>query len=521
MLFTHKSGGGANAASAPFQEPFQIRKSPLFRKYFLWLSALILLITTLIGAVLIGIAGTRYKKQELQNLYGNAKNVAGLAGDLLSVAGGGDYLADYENALYIVCYTIMSFSENSECDIFMVNTEGDVMLCKELLDLGSEYVQDQTCTIHSEIKISQEQLEKIRTGEQTAYMGTLSDTDKNTLAIAAAPVYIDGSAHTLSSYVFVTKDTSGLFQDTLSIIRRQFCIYAVLSLALSFAIIYIIIRRFAMPLQDILYATRMYAKGDFSYRITERRGNDEMHELTKAFNSMANDLSAIENSRRNFVANVSHELKTPITTIGGFIDGILDGTIPPSEHKKYLGIVSDEVRRLSRLISSMLNMSKIEAGELTPSYTRFSLSEMIVRTFLSFEQIISQKNITVTGLDELENLTVPADPDMINQVIYNIIDNAVKFTPQDGTISVSCKKEFEKAVMRVRNYGIGIANDDLKLVFDRFYKVDKSRSLNTKSVGLGLYICKNIIELHNGRIYATSEDGKYTEFTIELPLRQD
>lgn len=516
-----KQKGAASSASGFFQKGLPLRKSRLFRKYFLSLSALILLVTTGIGIIMLGLVTNRYKQQELQNLYGSAKNVAGLAGDLLSVSGGGDYVADYENALVIVCYAIKNFSENSGCDIFMTNTEGDVVICKELLDLGNDYVQDQVCTLHSKIKISPEQLEKIASGEQTTYMGKIDDSIQTPLSVAASPIYISGKSPNLSGYIFVTKDNSQNLTDAMGSIRLQFLLFALFSVVVSFLIIDALIRHFIQPLQDILYATRQYAKGDFSYRITERPGNDEIHELTRAFNSMANDLSAIENSRRNFVANVSHELKTPMTTIGGFIDGILDGTIPSAEHKKYLGIVSDEVRRLSRLISSMLNMSKIEAGELTPSFTNFSFSEMIVRTLLSFEQLISQKNINITGLDSLENVTVSADPDMINQVIYNIIDNAVKFTPQDGTISVSCKAEFGKAVVRVRNYGIGLANEDLKLVFDRFYKVDKSRSLNTKSVGLGLYISKNIVELHKGRIYATSKDNEYTEFTIELPLRQN
>ena len=516
-----KKKGAASSASALFGKGTPLRKSRLFRKYFISLSALILLVTTGIGIIMLTLVTHHYKQQELQNLYGSAKNVAGLAGDLLSVSGGGDYVADYENALVIVCYAIKNFSENSDCDIFMTNTEGDVVICKELLDLGSEYVQNQVCSLHSKIKISKEQLEKIESGKQTTYMGEIDDSSQVPLSIAAAPIYISGKTPSLSGFIFVTKDNHQNLTDAMGRIQLQFVVFGLLSVLIAFLFIDAILRRFIQPFQDILYATRQYAKGNFSYRIPDRPGSDETHELTRAFNSMANDLSAIENSRRNFVANVSHELKTPMTTIGGFIDGILDGTIPPSEHKKYLGIVSDEVRRLSRLISSMLNMSKIEAGELTPSFTKFSFSEMIVRTFLSFEQLISQKNITINGLDDLENITVTADPDMINQVIYNIIDNAVKFTPQDGTISVSCKAEFEKAVVRVRNYGIGLANEDLKLVFDRFYKVDKSRSLNTKSVGLGLYISKNIVELHKGKIYATSKDNEYTEFTIELPLRQN
>ena len=264
-------------------------------------------------------------------------------------------------------------------------------------------------------------------------------------------------------------------------------------------------------------AAKQFAIGDFSYRVRVH-GSDELAELGKAFNDMADSLDALESSRRSFVSNVSHELRTPMTSIGGFIDGILDGTIPAQKHEYYLNIVSGEIRRLSRLVVAMLNMSKIEAGELDLKPQRFDISEMIFRTMLGFEQLIDNKHIEVRGLDTLENNLVTADKDMINQVVYNLIDNAVKFTPEGGYIEVSSKSDIEKVIIKIRNSGKGIPSEELDKIFERFYKIDKSRSYDVKGAGMGLYIVKTIIELHGGQIVARSEPGEYAEFIFQLPL---
>jgi len=207
-----------------------------------------------------------------------------------------------------------------------------------------------------------------------------------------------------------------------------------------------------------------------------------------------------------------------MTTIGGFIDGILDGTIEEEKRNYYLGIVSDEVKRLSRLVTSMLNMSKIEAGELNLKPIRFDISEQIFKTMLAFEQLIQKKNINIIGLDQMRSVYLSADEDMINQVIYNLVDNAVKFTPDYGTIELSSCEESQLAVVRIKNSGAGISSEEIGKVFERFYKVDKSRSFDVRGAGLGLYIVKSIIELHGGTISVSSVENLYTEFVFKLPL---
>jgi len=263
-------------------------------------------------------------------------------------------------------------------------------------------------------------------------------------------------------------------------------------------------------------AAKQFAIGDFSYRV-KVRGCDELADLGIAFNDMADALDKTESSRASFVANVSHELKTPMTSIAGFIDGILDGTIPKEKQNYYLGLVSTEVRRLSRLVVAMLNMSKIESGEFQMKPNNYDISDQIIRILLTFEQKIEKKNIEIIGLEDLQPQYIVADPDMIYQVIYNLFDNAVKFTNEDGFIKVTLEDLGSQIRVSIKNSGAGIKAEELSRVFERFYKVDKSRSLDAKGAGLGLYIVKMMVEMHSGRIYAKSEDENTAEFVFTLP----
>jgi len=232
---------------------------------------------------------------------------------------------------------------------------------------------------------------------------------------------------------------------------------------------------------------------------------------------MGYELKINEDSRKSFVANVSHELKTPMTSIGGFIDGMMDGTIPAGQEKKYLGIVSNEVKRLSRMVVSMLNLSKIEAGEIELSPIIYDVTAQVFETLLSFEKTINEKHIDIEGFEEMGSVLMRADKDLVQQVIYNLLDNAVKFTPENGTISVFAENDGETTTVTVRNSGQGISEEEISRIFERFYKVDKSRSYDTKGVGLGLYIVKTIINMHDGEITASSKQGEYTEFSFEIP----
>jgi signal transduction histidine kinase len=303
----------------------------------------------------------------------------------------------------------------------------------------------------------------------------------------------------------------------LSGIFRLFLLSGAAALALAFIVVYFISYRLTRPLNDMARATRQYARGDFGYRVHTAEDN-ELRQLAEAFNSMAISLATLESSRRSFVANVSHELKTPMTTIGGFIDGMLDGTIHGEQHKKYLELVSEEVKRLSRLVTGMLNLSKIEDGELQLNLKPFDVSELLFTTVLRFERIIAKKGLELVGLEELAPGILPGDKDMLIQVFYNLSDNAVKFTPPGGRLEFAARTDKEVDGFTLRNPGVGISSEELARIFGRFYKTDKSRSFDVKGAGLGLYLARTIVKMHGGTISARSDGESYTEFRVELPM---
>lgn len=259
------------------------------------------------------------------------------------------------------------------------------------------------------------------------------------------------------------------------------------------------------------------AKGDFSKRIPVT-SDDEIGELAVSFNQMTNSLARLEGMRKSFVADVSHELKTPMTTIGGFIDGIIDGTIDEGKQKYYLSLVSDEVKRLSRMVESMLSLSRLESDEFFLKPEKFDFRDLLLSVVISQEQRIEKKELEIKGLDGVCSATVYADRDLIHRVVYNLVDNAIKFTDSGGVLSFSLEVDSQNMSFTVKNTGNGIPKSELPYLFERFYKVDKSRSANKKSTGLGLYIVKTIVKKHNGTITVRSLENEYTAFTVSLPL---
>ena len=237
---------------------------------------------------------------------------------------------------------------------------------------------------------------------------------------------------------------------------------------------------------------------------------------------MADSLSRLETMRNTFMANVSHDLRTPMTTISGFIDNILIGAIPPDKQPYYLEMIRDEVQRLARLVNTLLDISRIQAGERKFVFAPFDICEMARRIVLSFENKIEAKQLDVAfDCDEERMLTV-GDRDALYQVLYNLCDNAVKFSREGGAFRVSITNDKEsKAVIRVYNEGEGIVTEDLPFVFERFYKADKSRGLDKSGAGLGLFISKTIIDAHHQRIWVESESGRYCSFAFTLPLQEE
>ena len=249
--------------------------------------------------------------------------------------------------------------------------------------------------------------------------------------------------------------------------------------------------------------------------------DDEIGELSVLFNRMSDSLSKNEIARRNFVSNISHELKTPMTTIGGFIDGIIDGTIDESKHEYYMKIVSDEVKRLTRLVQSMLSISKLESDETAFNPSEFDFAELLLSVVVSMEQMVTEKELSIEGLENLSHTVIYADKDLLYQVVYNLVDNAIKYTDNKGTISFTTHRIENRFEFRVKNTGRGISSEDISHVFERFFKGDKSRSSNKNSLGLGLFITKKILDIHDGEITVNSTPCKFAEFVVTLPIKKN
>ena len=334
--------------------------------------------------------------------------------------------------------------------------------------------------------------------------------------VVGVPVLGKDGATALGAVLAVASTTS---MDTMwQAFLGLFLMTAMVVLMIAFAVCSVTTMRQIKPIREMAQATRLYAEGDFDIRMKDYGRSDEIGELAASFNRMAETLQQTERKRRDFIANISHELKTPMTTIAGYTDGILDGTIPPESEKQYLQIISDESRRLSRLVRRMLDVSQLQAMDPLKSGSRFDVCESMRRVLISMEKKITDRHLDVEADIPEEPILVRGDNDMITQVIYNLLENAAKFARTGTALYLGVTTAADgKAYVTVRNLGDTIPADELPKLFERFHKSDKSRSEDKDGVGLGLYIVKTILEQHKEQIQVTSEDG-VTTFRFSLSL---
>ena len=404
-----------------------------------------------------------------------------------------------EEALH---YIMNNLSTVEECDVFITDEDGVIRMC------GCHEWSDKKKCGHSGAQLDLEEIDSIINSNRN----TLS-----TLGFYNGPQYVTVVELESSGGYILATDSTDDAKNLMKRIAHIYIISAIVPLLLMFVAISIMTYRLTKPLRLMSDAARAMSRGDFSRRIPVTR-DDEIGQLAVSFNQMTNSLARLEETRKSFIANVSHELKTPMTTIGGFIDGMLDGTIPDDKQEYYLQIVHDEVKRLSRMVESMLSISRLESKEAEIKCENFDFKEQLLGVVISQEKRIEEKNIEVEGLDILPDITVNADKDLIYRVIYNLVDNAIKFTNESGKISFAIKCDSKNLVFRIENTGLGIPKNELPYVFERFYKVDKSRSINKDSTGLGLYIVKTIIKKHGGTISVSSVENKFTAFEFTLPI---
>ena len=408
---------------------------------------------------------------------------------------------------------ISSLVENDRQDIIntlklLSKATGDVSLV--LLDYNGNVIlatdEEGVPVIDSRI------IEQLRQNGEYSGSG-LSEGHSPEKTVKALAVSTDGGEDL--AYVLVYSD-SHLMERLFEVIVRVVMGSILWVLLAALIAVYFISERVIAPMREISSAAKRFALGKFDTRVPVR-GSDEVAELAVAFNNMAESLDNYDNMRNKFMSDVSHDLRSPMTSISGFIDGIIDGVIPPEKHEYYLHIVSDEIKRLSRLVSNLLDLSRIQAGERKFTMNSFDICEMARQILISFEQKINAKKLGVSFDMDEDRLGVIADRDAIYQVLYNLCDNAVKFSTEGGRLCISIKRiKGRKVQVDVFNEGAGISAEDINYVFERFYKSDKSRGLNKSGAGLGLFISKTIMDAHDQRIWVESESGKNCCFSFTL-----
>lgn len=369
-------------------------------------------------------------------------------------------------------------------------------------------------------KIPQNVVDQIQ--ERGSYTGitTLNGLYSSGRYFAGLPINVKiGDLEISQGLVLVSGDTSGL-SEMWRATATIFFFAAVVVLLIAVIASSITSAHQTRPLTEMAEAARKFGRGEFDVRVNNYKDRcDEIGELADAFNSMANSLAKVENQRADFIANVSHELKTPMTTISGFAEGILDGTIPPEKEQDALKIVVSETRRLSRLVRRMLDLSRLNAlaeNSIT-AQEQFDLVEVVSQVIISLEGKITDRNLDMDVQMPEDKLMVWGDPDSVTQVCYNLIDNAAKFAAAGTSITLRITKKDGKAYTSISNLGATIPQDELPLLFERFHKADYSRSMDRDGVGLGLYIVKTILGNLKENITVTSEDG-LTTFTFTLTL---
>ncbi len=397
--------------------------------------------------------------------------------------------------------TISLIGQSSGNIDFSTAAQGNVVMCSE-----GENCRHKTA-------VNEKILQQIREDGEYFELGDLDGAAPQRYYTSARPVY--GADGNVMVYVFASADAAGMGV-FISDMFSSFVLSAGLMLLVASVLSILLTSRLTTPLRRIAAAARKFGGGDFSVRVPVE-GDDEVAQLAQTFNNMARSLETIDSSRASFMGNIAHELRTPMTTIKGFIDGMLDGTIPPEMQQQYLSLVSQEVGRLARLTQNMLDITKLEAGEYRVHASSYDVWETITAVVLSAEQRIEENKIQIDGFAPSKTM-VYADADLVYQVFYNIFDNAIKFTPEGGTITLSVTKSGGAVTISVHNTGEGIASEALPFVFERFYKEDKSRGLNARGSGLGLHICKVLVNLSGGKIWAESEPGSWCRFSFTLPV---
>ena len=468
-----------------------------FTRSFSTAAAILLITLTLLGASFQLQVNKYLKESTVSGLQQDANVIANLA-TAYSMNGALD------NRDFLLNLDVVS--RVTDADLIICNSHGNILLCSEAI-MGCD---------HNGVSFNQDYISRVLAQNGDTATGIINGLYTEERYIVAQPILRQEEPVGVVIVSTPTAATTGIMNK----ISNIFLTAATFVVLIAVFAVSAFARRESRPMRDLARTANAFAHGNLDARVKiEEDCSEEMEELALAFNNMASSLQKSEYQRQEFVANVSHELKTPMTTIAGYIDGILDGTIPAHRQQYYLQIVSDETKRLSRLVRSMLDISQLQKEQGIPEEKKmhFDLEECLGQVLITFEKKITDKKLDVdVDMPEHPVFTF-ANRDYVTQVIYNLIDNAVKFCPEGKTLGLRLREGGNKAYVSISNEGTTIPPEELPLVFDRFHKLDKSRSQNRDGWGLGLYIVKTIVCSHGENISVSSKDGK-TEFTFTMPL---
>lgn len=468
-------------------------KESSYYKIFRLIIIIVFCTLVVLGAVIISVSSAIYQKSQLNSLKSSGELFISCISDAYRETP--DTYIDTAERLG------SKLAQERQIRLFMYDENGSCLVC-------ADGEPERTLALSSQLR---EQL------------GDADYLDLNTSTVSqSVPALTFGSKFFVRSgkqyvphYIMAYQTTDDVEAFTLMI----FVIYiafALAAMAVCYAFFRYKTRKYIEYESQLLKITGQYAKGDFSEKLSSTELSPNLQLISDHVNAVAARIEKSEETSSTFIANVSHELRTPMTTIGGFVDGILDGTIKKSRQQEYLILVSQEIQRLRILITSMLNMSRFEAGTMRPNFRETNLTDLVIKVVLMFEKNIEAKELQIEELDS-SRLTAVVDADLMQQVVYNLVENAVKFVNKGGTLSFRFDKKDDICIVGIRNTGEGLKDSEIQQVFDRFYKTDSSRGKDKTGLGLGLSISRKIVHLHNGHIVVKSVYGEYTEFQIQIP----
>ena len=453
------------------------------------------------GLAFVVLIRTYIIDEQKDSVESTAQEVGSFLGSMLEDSSGGAY--DYVfSGFNIVLSTFMKISSNN---IMIADANGVITACSDGFICEHMYRQ-----------LNEDILKASFNQDMYSIQGTLGDLYQTPHYSVVKPMrYLSGGVEDIRAYVITSSDASS-YMDMWGSLAAMFLFVGIAVVIISFFIAMLMARWQTAPMRQMSVMANKFASGDFSVRVENNNRSDELGELMDSFNAMADSLEKSENQRKEFIANVSHELKTPMTSINGFAEGILDGTIPSERQDEYLQIIASETKRLSRLVRNMLDSSKIEAmGKDSVLSVSFDLAEVLRKSLLGLEKKINDKHLDVKVEIPDGVVLVKGQEDAITQVVNNLLDNGIKFSEEGGALGLRVSRMENKILVAIENTGRTIPREELPLIFDRFHKIDRSRNEDKDGVGLGLHIVKKLINNHGEKIYVKSENG-VTEFVFTL-----